>query len=371
MNKKFKFIDLFSGCGGFSTGFEMAGHQCLLGVDFNKDAIESFKKNHPGSAHFHGDIKKLTTAKLKSLINIKDVDVVIGGPPCQGFSTVGRGKVEDERNSLFKEFIRIVKITEPKVVVFENVTGMLAKKNKPILSKILKSFERLGYTMDARVLSAEEYGVASTRRRTIIIGTKKSGLPQFPSITHGARGKKPLVSCAKALMKLNKGKIHNHDIAGAYPQKKLDLERLKHIPDGRGIRYQKDEESLLPKKLRFDVNWNKLPESRFRQTKYSRINSKKPGPTILTSRTSYYHYKEPRYLTAREAATLQSFPKKFIFCGSTTSQFRQIGNSVPPLMAKAIAQTVVKILTSRKIRRTKNAIAFEKGAFNYNHQVQI
>ena len=116
---------------------------------------------------------------------------------------------------------------------------------------------------------------------------------------------------------------------------------------------------------------NKLPENRFRQTKYSRINSKKPGPTILTSRTSYYHYKEPRYLTAREAATLQSFPKKFIFYGSTTSQFRQIGNSVPPLMAKAIAKSVSNILSSKKAKKTKSLISFEKGAFNYNHQVQI
>jgi len=190
-------------------------------------------------------------------------------------------------------------------------------------------------------------------------------------ITHGVRGKKPLVSTSAALSKLSKGKIYNHDVQGAFPKNKLDLARLKHIPDGRGIRYERDETGLLPKNLRFDINWNKLPENRFRQAKYSRINSKRPGPTILTSRTSYFHFKESRYLTAREAATLQSFPKKFIFYGSTTSQFRQIGNSVPPLMAKAVAKSVAKILSSKKKKKLKVAIPFEKGAFNYNHQVQI
>ena len=148
------FIDLFRGCGGLSCGLEMAGHRCLLGVDANKEAIQSFAQNHHEAEVYLGDIKLLKEKKLKQLLKGQKVDMVVGGPPCQGFSTVGRGEVEDERNQLFKEFVRIVKLTRPKVILFENVTGLVAKKNQEILSTIFKYFEKLGYNMDARILSA-------------------------------------------------------------------------------------------------------------------------------------------------------------------------------------------------------------------------
>ena len=159
-NKKgFTFIDLFSGCGGLSHGLEMAGHRCLLGVDANKEAISSFAANHHEAAVYLGDIKLLKEKKLKELLRGQKVDMVVGGPPCQGFSTVGRGEADDDRNQLFKEFVRIVKVTQPKVILFENVTGLVAKKNQHILKQIFTYFEKLGYNMDARVLSAEEFGV--------------------------------------------------------------------------------------------------------------------------------------------------------------------------------------------------------------------
>jgi len=136
----FNFIDLFSGCGGFSHGLEMAGHKCLLGVDIDKDAIESFKVNHKDAEGRVMDVHKLTKPVLEKILNGKTVDMVVGGPPCQGFSTVGRGDAQDTRNSLFKQFIRVVKITQPKVVLFENVTGILAKKNEETLKAIFKAF---------------------------------------------------------------------------------------------------------------------------------------------------------------------------------------------------------------------------------------
>ena len=140
---QFKFIDLFSGCGGFSVGMEMAGHECLLGIDFDGNAVKSFSKNHPNSHALHMDIHKLTKKKLESLVDVNEVDMVIGGPPCQGFSTVGKGDAGDARNDLFQQFVRIVRITQPKVVLFENVTGMLAKKNEKTLHKIYNSFEKI------------------------------------------------------------------------------------------------------------------------------------------------------------------------------------------------------------------------------------
>jgi DNA (cytosine-5)-methyltransferase 1 len=366
-HNKFKFIDLFSGCGGFSKGLEMAGHKCILGVDFDKFAVETFARNHKKAEALCIDISKLSKKKLQEHIDIDSVDMVVGGPPCQGFSTVGKGQADDDRNVLFKQFIRIVKLTSPKVVLFENVTGILAKKNEKVLNDIFKSFERLGYSMDARVMSAEEYGVPSKRRRTIIMGVKNAE-PLFPKMTHGERARKKEITVKDAFSKLHtrSGKVFNHNVDQAELKNKLDEKRLKHIPSGMGIRYKKDEMAYLPKKLRYDVNWETMSEKRFRQTRLQRLPWNSPAPTILTSRTMYYHPEEPRYLTVREAASCQSFPSTFEFMGSQTAQFRQIGNAVPPLLAKAIGAEIKKLkFDSKTLKKKKVKKEFMEKAFTY------
>lgn len=365
--KSFNFIDLFSGCGGLSHGLEMAGHKCLLGVDADKDAIASFAANHKHAATYLGDIKKLSPAKLKELLKGQRIDMVVGGPPCQGFSTVGKGKVEDERNQLFKQFVRIVQLTGPKVILFENVTGLVAKKNEAILKQIFRYFEKLGYNMDARVLSAEEFGVPEKRRRAIIMGVK-GGECLFPLVTHGNRAalKSRTVKEVFRSLKASNGKTHNHDVALAEIKNKLDQERLKLIPPGKGIRYEEDEKAYLPKRLRYKIDWEELREGRFRQTRLQRLPLNEPAPTILTARTSYYHPVEPRYLTPREAAACQSFPNDFIFHGSQTAMFRQIGNAVPPLLAKALGESIKKINFTKKVVKKDVSTVLGKNAFHYH-----
>jgi DNA (cytosine-5)-methyltransferase 1 len=372
-NKSFTFIDLFSGCGGLSHGLEMAGHKCLLGVDANKEAIQTFAANHLDASVFLGDIKNLSEKKLAELVKEQRVDMVVGGPPCQGFSTVGRGVVGDERNQLFKQFVRIVKLTQPKIILFENVTGLVAKKNQTILKQIFQYFERLGYNMDARVLSAEEFGVPEKRRRTIIIGVK-NGECIFPIATHGARASQKAVTVAQALknLKSSNGKVHNHNINLAQLKKAEDRDRLNFIPAGRGIRYEADEKEMLPKKLWYGVDWSKLREKRFRQTRLQRLPLKEPSPTILTARTSYYHPIEPRYLTPREAAACQSFPNDFIFHGSQTAQFRQIGNAVPPLLARALGERIKEIVFKKGgVKKKEIDQVLAKNAFDYNESTYL
>lgn len=339
---QFNFIDLFSGCGGFSKGMELAGHKCLLGVDFNKDATDTFAINHKNAQIINGDISQVSISQIKLLTKSRPIHMIIGGPPCQGFSTVGRGNVDDERNQLFREFVRIVAGIKPKIIVLENVTGLLAEKNKHILQAIFSEFQKIGYNLEARVLSSEEYGVPEKRRRTFIMGVL-GGMPVFPEKRFGP-GRKKYATVREALKVLDKAKnIFNHDLNSAQITCALDLKRIAYIPSGCGIRYEKDEKEFLPKKLHYGVNWNSLLENRFRQTKLQRLDWDRPSPTILTSRNSYYHPEENRYLTAREAALLQSFPLDFIFKGSNTSIFKQIGNAVPPMLAKSIGESLKSI----------------------------
>ena len=203
----------------------------------------------------------------------------------------------------------------------------------------------LGYYLDFNVLSAELYGVPEKRRRTIIIGSLIPGI-SIPSPTR----KKP-VTVGDVIEKIyaRGGKVYNHDIETAQIKNTLDKKRLRCIPEGKGIRYKKDELAYLPKRLRLGVNWDEIRENRFRQTKYYRLDRSLPSPTIMTHRGNYYHPTEDRYLTAREAAKIQSFPNNFEFKGTLSAQWRQIGNAVPPVLAKELGKHILHFLEQNKI----------------------
>ena len=380
MNKKFTFIDLFSGAGGLSCGFEKAGLTCLAGIDFLKPAIETFKKNHKNAIGIDGDIRKILIKDFKKKIKNQKVNIICGGPPCQGFSTIGPGDAKDSRNHLFLEFVRFVKELKPEIIVLENVTGLLAKKNIKTLQSIFNCFEELGYDLNARVLSSHHYGAPQIRRRVILIGNRikiENIYPQKKFSNVGEISSKlqlpRTVSWAFKNLINFKNKSFNHNIETASIKSELEISRISHVPEGKSIRYERDEKKFLPKKLWFNHDWSEIGEKRFREAKFARLDRSKPSPTIVTGSRMYYHPIENRYLTTREAASLQSFPAEFEFFGSITSQWTQIGNAVPPLMAEAIGDAVKKMLKNKKKKIKKNKqtnIEFIRStAFNYDKDV--
>ncbi len=365
------FIDVFSGAGGLSCGLELAGMRCLLGIDMDKNAIDTFRTNHKKASIYCGSVTDLSEKKLRELTNNQDIHAVVGGPPCQGFSTVGLGNPNDLRNTLFKEFIRLVKITDPYYVIIENVTGLIAKKNEKTLNDIFKLFHKMGYSLGVQVMSAENYGVPERRRRTIILGSRINEEIIFPKVDT------KIITVGEALKSLKSpdGKIYNHDISLAAIKSPLEYARIKCIPEGRGIRYEKDEKAYLPKKLKLGIDWSTIRENRFRQTKYQRLDRQKPSPTIMTHRHNYFHPTEHRYLTQREAAAIQSFPNDFKFVGPLSSQWRQIGNAVPPKLGLALGKAVMsmyqnknkKINAKKLFTKSEEAVTkMRKKAFLYN-----
>jgi DNA (cytosine-5)-methyltransferase 1 len=374
------FIDLFSGAGGMSCGLEMAGWQCLLAIDYDKAAIETFRLNHPTSETILGDIREISIDKIKQIVRDRQVDLICGGPPCQGFSTIGQNDSDDQRNFLFLEFIRIVNSFKPNYVVMENVTGILSKKNEKILKKIINCFEEIGYTVDLKVLSAHHYGVPERRRRTILLGNRfgiKNLYPE-PLFQDSEKDSSELppprtVGWAFSNLIKEKGQVFNHDLERAKITNDLEKQRLSYIPEGKSIRYEKDQVSYLPSELWFSVDWSRLHESRFREAKLNRLDRNCCSNTINTSRTTYYHPTENRYLTAREAAAIQSFPPSYIFSGSLAQQWKQIGNAVPPLLAKSIGETIITLDKLKhcmdRTGSTGNIDAIRSQAFSYKNEM--
>lgn len=362
------FIDLFSGAGGLSNGLEQAGLKCLLGIDMDKNAIDTFSANHKHAKTFCGSITEVTEKKLKELTSGQTIHAIVGGPPCQGFSTVGIGNPKDQRNLLFKEFIRVVKILNPHFFIIENVTGLLAKKNEKTIIAIFKLFSDMGYNLDVKVMSAEDYGVPERRRRTIFIGSRINNKITFPLALKSAHTN---VGLAFKNLKTKSGKLYNHDIDKAQIKAPIDIKRINCIPEGKGIRYEEDEKKYFPKKITLGIDWEKIPENRLRQTKYQRLDRKKPSPTIMTHRHNYFHPTENRYLTQREAAALQSFPNDFVFYGPLSAQWRQIGNAVPPLLGKALGLSLLEMYKTQEkkskliILKINQATTARKSAFTY------
>ena len=341
--KNYNAIDLFSGAGGLSYGFECAGFNILLGIDNDEKALETFEKNHKNAKSICGDITCITYKNdIKPLIGNQKIDVIIGGPPCQGMSLSGPRKFDDPRNKLYLSYIRLVDEIRPEVFVIENVPGLVGLFGGQIKDSIIEKFTDLGYSIQYKILCAADYGVPQNRKRVIFVGTKNGkfeypeasdytvtcemALSDLPPLIDTLGEEKMSYICEpqndyQKLMRRRSEAVYNH-IAANHSEKVKTI--ISMVPAGGNY---KD----LPEEYRntrnFHVAWTRFPDD-------------KPAPTIDTGHRHHFHYKYNRVPTVRECARIQSFPDDFIFLGNKTQQFRQVGNAVPPIMAQRIAEKV-------------------------------
>lgn len=340
-------IDLFCGCGGLSYGFEKAGYNILLGIDNDKMALKTFEYNHHNSKSICGDITQIGYKEIKKVIGNKKIDVIIGGPPCQGMSLSGPRQFDDPRNKLYLSYIRLVNEIRPKAFVIENVPGLISLFGGQIKENIITKFSQMGYDIKYKIVCSADYGVPQMRKRVIFVGVKgkndfiypkenknyvtcEMALSDLPSLVdtigeeHMDYVKQPQNNYQK-LMRFNSFEVLNHIAAN-------HSEKVKHIislvPDGGNYKN-------LPEEYRLSRNFH---------VAWTRFNSQKPAPTIDTGHRHHFHYKYNRVPTVRECARLQSFPDDFVFWGNKTQQFRQVGNAVPPLMAQAIAEQLKLVI---------------------------
>lgn len=341
--KKYNVIDLFCGCGGLSLGFEQAGYNILLGIDNWEDALVTFRHNHHKSETICADLMNLSAKEVKEKIGKQHVDVIIGGPPCQGFSVAGKRIIDDDRNKLYKSFVRMVAHFKPKAFVLENVPNILTMGDGIIKRAIVSDFEALGYKVVNKVLLASDYGVPQNRRRAIFVGllngeefiypsptieqriTSEQALSDLPenSIPDGSKYPTAPQSDYQRLIRKDSNGIFNHDIT-IHTEKTQRI--ISMVPDGGNY---KDLPAEFQNTRKVHIAW-------------TRLNSKTPSITIDTGHRHHFHYKYNRIPTVRESARIQSFPDTIVFLGSKTSQYKQVGNAVPPLMAKAIAEQLAK-----------------------------
>ena len=345
--KEYNAIDLFCGCGGLSYGFESAGFNILLGIDNDKKALETFELNHKNAKSICGDITQVSYENdIKPLIGEKRIDVIIGGPPCQGMSLSGPRKFDDPRNRLYLSYIRLVDEIRPKMFVIENVPGLVGLFGGQIKDSIIQKFTDMGYKIQYKILCSADYGVPQNRKRVVFVGyqegefeyPKKSNslvscemaLSDLPSLTDTLGDEIQEYTCPpqndyQRLMRKNSTVVRNH-VAANHSEKVKQIISL--VPAGGNYKG-------LPEEYRntrnFHVAWTRFPKDR-------------PAPTIDTGHRHHFHYEYNRVPTVRECARIQSFPDDFIFLGNKTQQFRQVGNAVPPIMAKAIAEQVIKKL---------------------------
>ena len=323
----YNFIDLFSGAGGLSCGLVMAGYTPIGSVEIMKEAVATYKYNFIDKKGFKEevqsqDIRDLETKeKLYKTVENKNVDLIVGGFPCQGFSMAGNRIVTDKRNTLYLDMLEIVDHLKPKIVVMENVPGLRSMLGGKIEEKIINDFEQIGYKINVAILNAADYYTPQTRRRVIFIGNRIRVNNYHPKPILNSNNYKTTKSAIEDLMELPDDSLFNH-VTTKHSKEMAD--KLSAVKEG---------ESLYKN---YSDSWKKCPWD-------------EPSCTVKENHGgTNIHPKLPRVLTARELARLQSFPDDFIFQGSKKWQLTQIGNAVPCFLGKAIGLSVEEMLDEEK-----------------------
>lgn len=363
-------IDLFCGAGGLSEGFRQAGFHVLAGQDYDEMAGATFAATHHEARFIGGPIECVTPEQLLRAAGRKrgEIDVIVGGPPCQGYSVYNHQRgANDPRAGLFRQYLRIVEGIQPRWLVMENVTGITSIAGGAIVRQIYEAMHELGYRVDMRILKTEQYGVPQERRRVIFIANRVGAPILFPEPTHG-EGLEPLVTVWDAISDLPR--LENGENAPPLPYAKrpqnayqamlrgdcrlafnhaasrlasINEARMRFIPPGGS--WRDIPRDLLPAGM--------LRANRSDHTKrYGRPRKTDLACTILTKCDvhwgAYIHPVQDRSFTVREAARLQSFPDFFEFQGSRTEQYVQVGNAVPPLLGRRVAESLILADTMQK-----------------------
>lgn len=354
MAKELVAIDLFSGCGGFSYGFQQAGFHVTLGVDNSEIALKTFDLNHRDSKtmlldlHLDESIEAIVRETKQD-----NVDVIIAGPPCQGFSLTGTRNEKDERNTLFNAVFRLAKRINPKALIIENVPGLLKLYGGKAQKEIVRLCDELGYTCNPQILYAPDYGVPQIRKRVFFVAMKKElGTFEFPN---RILNEEDYISCEEAIGDLpdlefdlgSESMFYDKNPFCDYQIKMRNGTRV--IKNHVGTKHT-DHVINVISQVPEGGNHKDLPpgvgDSRKFNEAWTRYHSKRPSKTIDTGHRNHFHYKWNRVPTVRENARLQSFPDDFIFLGNKTEQNRQVGNAVPPLLGKIVAEQLKKYLNN-------------------------
>ena len=335
-----KIIDLFCGIGGLSLGFEDAGFEVISAIDLWDDAIKTYNHNRNKKVAQTVTVEAFNEDILPGIVTNNHITGIIGGPPCQGFSTVGRRNIDDARNQLYLEFYKAVKIAKPDFFLIENVKGMLTLNKGAFVKDIIKRFgpEGLGYNITYKLLNAADYGIPQNRYRVFYVGIKgkdfvfpepftyhlsaKDGISDLLGADNTHYGSSPQNEFQRQ-MRGNQKHPLNQDYTDHSEQ---TVRIISMIPDGGNIK-------SLPPEFWQVRKYNKA---------FERMSSERPSNTIDTGHRNYFHYAEPRIPTVRESARIQSFPDNFEIIGTRGSQYKQVGNAVPPLLARVIAEEIKK-----------------------------
>lgn len=341
-------VDLFCGAGGFSLGFERAGFETNVGIEADQRAADAFNLNFPRARVLCEDISRLTGPEVLAAAGATSCDVVIGGPPCQGFSIAGHMNPDDDRRGLISEFARLVDELWPDYFVMENVPGILAASAEPALADFRGSLESAGYEVgDPWVLSATDFGVPQARKRVFFVGAR-SGL-MMPTVPE-PRCDVPVTS-AEAIEDLREDLVRSSVAVSDYARSMRGSEPPRTLDQITGCEHARHTEETV---RRFSAVAPGKVES---ISRFRRLHPDQPAPTLRAGTSSDrgrhtaarpIHYAIPRCITVRESARLQSIPDQFQFDRTKWRGLMQVGNAVPPLLGEAVAQSLLEAMNSRR-----------------------